>query len=124
MDGWATLVVDAALTVHRALGPGFLESVYEEALAIELDARAVPFKRQLPFTVRYRDTPVGTGTLDLLVDDLLVVELKAVSNLLPIHHSQVVAYLKATGVPLALLLNFNVRYMRDGIRRIILSART
>ena len=83
LDGWARQVVGAALEVHRTLGPGFLESIYEQALCIELLTRAVPFRRQVPIAVRYKGNVVGQGQLDLLVGDRLVVELKAVEALAP-----------------------------------------
>ena len=85
LDGWAHQVIGAALEVHRALGPGFLESVYEQALCIELHARAVPFQRQVPIAVQYKGKIVGQGQLDLLVGNRLVVELKAVEAIAPIH---------------------------------------
>jgi GxxExxY protein len=122
LDGLARSVVGAALEVHRALGAGFVESVYEEALCIELSCREVPFRRQLRVSVRYKGRRVGHGQLDLLVGDRLVVELKAVEALAPIHGVQLRSYLKATGCSLGLLINFNVPLLRDGIRRIILSS--
>ncbi len=103
------------------LGPGYLESVYEEALAIELGLRGIGFRRQVPVTVSYKGREVGTARLDFLVEEILVVELKAVDDLAPIHLAQVLSYLKATSLPLALLINFNVPVLRDGIKRIILS---
>ena len=84
-------VIGAAIEVHRHLGPGYLESVYEEALGIELDLRGIPHQRQVPVSVDYKDRPVGEGRLDLLVGDRLVVELKAVEALAPIHHAQVIS---------------------------------
>ncbi|MEO9254337.1 MAG: GxxExxY protein, partial [Tepidiformaceae bacterium] len=89
--------IGAALEVHRCLGPGFLESVYESALCIEMQARGIRFVRQAPISVSYKGRPVGESRLDLLVDDLLIVELKAVEALLPIHQAQLLSYLKATG---------------------------
>ncbi len=119
VDGLAREVVDAALEVHRCLGPGFLESVYEEALAMELGLRCVPFERQVKVAISYKGEEVGRGQLDLLVADELVVELKAIDSLSAFHNAQVISYLKATRRRLALLINFNARIMRDGIRRII-----
>jgi GxxExxY protein len=121
VDGLAHAVVDAAFEVHRVLGPGFLENVYEEALAIELEIRGIPFARQVPISVRYKDRDVGGVRLDLLVGSLLVVELKAVEELVPVHLAQVLSYLKATGLHLGLLVTFNVRQLRSGIRRVVLS---
>jgi GxxExxY protein len=122
LDGWAHDVVRASLEVHRTLGPGFLESVYEQALCVELTSRAVPFRRQVPIAVQYKGSLVGQGQLDLLVGDRLIVELKAVEALAPIHGVQLRSYLKATGFTLGLLINFNVPLLQQGVRRIILSS--
>jgi len=121
IDGWARAVIGAALEVHQALGPGYLESVYEEALAIELGLRRIPCEWQKLVGVEYKGQAVGEGRLDLLVDGCLVVELKAVEALAPIHTAQVISYLKATGLPLGLLINFNVPLLKAGIQRVILS---
>jgi GxxExxY protein len=121
LDQLAHAVIGAALQVHRLLGPGFLESVYEEALCIELQTRKIPFVRQALVPVYYRDHIVGECRLDLLVAEALVVELKAVEELAQIHTAQVISYLKATGHNLGLLVNFNVPILKQGIRRIVLS---
>lgn len=121
LDEWAHAVIGAAIEVHRELGPGYLESVYEEALGVELGLRNIPFVRQRPFAVTYKGKPVGEGRLDLLVDDSLVVELKTVESLLPIHKAQTLSYLKALDLHLALLINFKVPVLRDGIQRIVRS---
>ena len=122
LDRLAHAVIGAAIEVHRSLGPGFLESVYEEALCIELDVRRIPFERQWPVAVNYKGHPVGEGRLDLLVGGMLVVELKAVEGVAPIHVAQVMSYLKATGHRLGLLINFNVPFLKSGIKRIVLSS--
>ena len=109
------------MEVHTVLGAGFLEAVYEQALAIELELRGIPFQRQFPIALSYKGVAVGEARLDFLVGDVLIVELKAVENIHPIHHAQVLNYLKATGHQLGLLMNFNVEHMRDGIKRIILT---
>jgi GxxExxY protein len=119
LDALARVVVDSALEVHKALGPGFAESVYEEALAIELARRGTPYERQAPVRVTYKGFAVGEGRIDLLVGGELVVELKAVEALASIHVSQVISYLKALNRPLGLLITFNVRMLRDGIRRVV-----
>ena len=119
LDLYARIVIDAALEVHRALGPAFQESVYEEALALELTLRGVPFGRQVPFAVEYKNVPIGQARLDLLVADRLVVELKAVEQLIALHTAQVLSYLKVSGKTLGLLINFNVPYLRQGIKRLI-----
>ena len=121
LDRTAHATVDAAIEVHRHLGPGYLESVYEEALAVELTLRGVPFVRQIPIPVQYKGQSVGQARLDFLVDGALVVELKAVDALAPVHKAQVISYLKATGNQLGLLMNFNVPVLSQGIQRIIFS---
>jgi GxxExxY protein len=121
LDRLAHLVIGAALAVHRTLGPAFAESVYEEALAVELALRGVPLQRQVPVAVHYKGYLVGEGKLDLLVDRRLVVELKAVEALAPLHFSQVLAYLRASKCQLGLLINFNVFELRRGVRRVVLS---
>lgn len=114
----AKAVLGAAIEVHQALGPGYLEGVYEEALAVELRLRGIPFQRQAPFALQYKGQPVGQGRLDFLVDGVLIVELKAVEMVALTHYSQVVAYLKTTNLELALLINFNVPMLKAGIKRI------
>ena len=121
VDSIAHEVIGAALEVHKALGPGFLESVYEHALCVELKFRGIPFTTQKPLPILYKGEPVGEGKLDLMVRDSLIVELKTVDSLLPIHTAQLISYLKATGLQLGLLINLNVPVLKDGIKRIILS---
>ncbi len=114
-------VIGAAIEVHRTLGPGYLESVYEEALCVELALREIPFGRQVDVAVQYKGHPVGSGIMDILVSDVLVVELKAVDTLAPIHTAQILSYLKSTKHPVGLLINFNVVVLREGIKRVVLS---
>ncbi len=122
LDSVARRVIGAAIEVHRHLGPGFLESVYEEALAFELDLRGIPYVRQRPISVGYKGREVGEGRPDFFVEDQLVVEVKAVVALAPIHQAQVISYLKAAGQQLALLLNFKVYRLKDGgIKRVVLT---
>lgn len=116
----ASQVIGAAIEVHRQLGPGYLESVYEEALAVELGLRGIPFTRQTVFNVEYKGHSIGEGRMDLLVNDCLVVELKTVDGFAPIHTAQAISYLKATNRHLALLINFNVPVLKDGIKRVVL----
>lgn len=118
-DELARSVIGAAIDVHRALGPGLLESVYEEALAHELVQREIPFARQVHVELAYKGHVIGQGRLDVLADDRLVVELKAVENLLPLHSAQLLSYLKLTGYPLGLLINFNVNLLKEGLRRVL-----
>jgi GxxExxY protein len=113
-------VIGAAIEVHRILGPGYLESVYEDALCVEFELRGIRFSRQHPIKVSYKGRGVGESRLDLLVDNVLIVELKAVDALLPIHKAQVISYLRATGLHLGLLINFNEVTLMRGLRRIIL----
>jgi GxxExxY protein len=120
-DVLARAVIGAAIEVHRELGPGFLESLYEEALCVELALRGIRFQRQLPVDAAYKGQNIGQARLDLLVESLLVVELKSVDALAPIHTAQVLSYLKLTRKPLALLINFNARILKDGIKRVALT---
>ena len=112
-------IIGAAIAVHRELGPGKLESVYERALAIELRARRVPFRAQVPVPMLYRGESVGDFFADLIVDRRVIVELKAVDALRSVHRAQVLSYLRATELELGLLINFNVRVLKDGVRRLI-----
>ena len=117
----ARRVIGAAIEVHRALGPGYLESVYEEALAYEFSLNKIPYERQVKVKVAYKGHSVGEGRLDPLVAKMLPVELKAVDALAPIHQAQIISYLKMTGLQLGLLINFNVLLLKQGIKRVIFS---
>jgi GxxExxY protein len=123
LDETARIVVDAAVEVHRVLnrvlGPGLLESVYEQALSVERGLRSVRFAQQVPVAVTYKNVAIGEARLDFLVAERLVVELKACQGLLPVHFAQVLSYLKASDRSLGLLINFNVRLLRQGVRRVI-----
>ena len=112
-------VIGAAIEVHRTLGPGFLESVYESALCVELQHLGIPFVRQVPVELGYRGVSVGESRLDLLVDRRLVLELKAVEKLLALHEQQLLSYLKVTGLRVGLLINFNVEVLTRGVRRVV-----
>ena len=114
-------IVDAAIAVHRVLGPGFLESVYEEALAFELACRGISFQRQVVEETRYRGHLVGVHRMDLIVAGRVVVELKAVQDVLPLHVAQVISYLRATKLEVGLLINFNVRQLKHGVKRVVLT---
>ncbi|MEO8840131.1 MAG: GxxExxY protein [Kofleriaceae bacterium] len=118
-DKTAGDVIGAAIAVHRALGPGMLESTYEAALTHELSLREIPYERQLPIVIRYRGIVAGTYELDLVVDEVLIVELKVASSIADIHIAQTLAYLAATGLQLGLILNFGQTTLRDGIRRVV-----
>lgn len=123
LDLLAHDVIGAAIEVHRQLGAGFLESIYEGALCTELELRGIRFANQVPVNVLYKGRYIGESRLDLLVDNRLVVELKAVEVLHPVFTAQVISYLKAMGLPLGLLINFNVPVLKQGIRRIVWSDR-
>ena len=114
------LLLDAAFRVHTALGPGLLESVYARCLAIELQRSGVRFDAEKTLPIAYHDVLVESGLrLDLLVGDRVVVELKAVDELAPIHMAQLYTYLKLANLRLGFLINFNVRYLKDGIKRVV-----
>ena len=119
VDAFARTVIGSAIEVHRELGPGYSEGVYEEALAQELLRGEVPFERQKSFKVRFRECVVGEGRIDFLIGGKLIVELKAVERLMPVHKSQVISYLKATSCNLGLLINFNENLLRAGIQRVV-----
>ena len=117
----AEAVVDAALTVHEALGPGLLESVYEAALAEELRSRGIQVRTQVPIPVKYRNAKLDIGfRIDLLVGGQIVVEAKSVEALHPVHEAQLLTHMKLSGRRLGFLINFNVHRIKDGIRRMIL----
>lgn len=112
-------IIGAAIEVHRALGPGLLESAYEACLSYELLDRGLGVERQRPMPVSYRGVQIDVGyRMDLLVEEAVVVELKAVDRLLPIHKAQLLSYLKLADLRLGLLINFNVKVLKDGIRRL------
>jgi GxxExxY protein len=113
-------IVDAALAVHRRFGPGLLEDIYEEALAYELAKRGRLVVRQKRCPIFYDGIELASALrIDLLIDDLVLVEVKAVEKLIPIFDAQCLTYLKLTGHRLCLLVNFNVEMIRDGIKRIV-----
>jgi GxxExxY protein len=111
-------IIGAAIEVHRALGPGLLESAYEECLCHELDLRSVSYTRQALLPVRYKGLVLDCGyRLDLLVQDSVLLELKAVEKILPVHEAQLITYLKLGGWQVGLLINFNVPVLKEGIIR-------
>jgi GxxExxY protein len=112
-------ILGSAITVHRALGPGLLESAYQACFEYELHQTGIPFRRQVALPVHYHDVKIECGyRVDLIVADQVIVELKAVETLTRVHQAQMITYLRLTGCPVGLLLNFNVASMRHGIRRI------
>ena len=119
-DAVARLVVDAGLKVHRALGPGLLESVYEACLERELELRGRRVGRQVSLPVEYEGLRLDGGyRLDLMIDNLVLVEVKAVETVLRLHEAQLITYLKLSGLRLGLLMNFNVALFKDGVRRFV-----
>ena len=127
MDGGTAvtdIVIGAAIAVHRELGPGLLESTVEACLVYELTERGVAVERQKSLPVNYRGVRIDCGhRIDLLVGNEVVVELKAVERVMPIHEAQMLTYLRLSGFHVGLLLNFNVLLMKDGIRRMVHEAR-
>jgi GxxExxY protein len=114
-------IIGAAIEVHKLLGPGLLESVYEECLAREFTVRDIPFARQKPMPVVYKGVKLECGyRMDFLVGGEVVVELKAIEGLAAIHEPIVLTYLRLSGCKVGLLINFNVRVLKDGIRRFVL----
>ncbi|MCD6199373.1 MAG: GxxExxY protein [Deltaproteobacteria bacterium] len=113
-------VIGAAIEVHKHLGPGLLESAYEECMCHELTLRGIAFDRQMPLPVRYKGVKLDCGyRLDVVVQNMLILELKACEKIEPIHRAQLLTYLKLSGIRLGLLLNFGVPVMKDGIVRIV-----
>ncbi|MGA1999345.1 MAG: GxxExxY protein [Terriglobales bacterium] len=114
-------IIGAAIEIHRELGPGLLESAYEECLCHELHLRKLLFRRQLDLPVQYKGLKLDCGyRIDLLVNDSVIVELKAVPRLLPVHEAQLVTYLRLSGKRVGLLINFNVAALKNGIVRRVL----
>lgn len=121
-DSLTERVIGLAIEVHRHLGSGLLESAYEQCLCYELKESGVCFRRQVPLPVRYKSMSLEGGyRIDLLVDDRLILELKTVDRLLPIHDAQLLTYLRLAKLPTGLLLNFNVPALKDGLRRLVIS---
>jgi len=120
----SSTIIGAAIEVHKAVGPGLLESAYEECLCHELALRGIAFERQKPLPVVYKSHKLDCGyRLDLVVDNAVIVELKSSDQIEPIHKAQLLTYLKLSGLSLGMLLNFNVTVMKDGIVRLVNGAR-
>ncbi len=120
IEALATIAVDAALEVHRQLGPGLLESAYEACFAHELELRGIRHQRQVTVPLNYKGRLVEVGfRADVLVGEKLLIELKAVDELQPIHRAQVITYLKLLNLPLGLLINFNSALLKHGLRRVL-----
>lgn len=112
--------IGCAIRVHRALGPGFLESIYRKAMYVELAASGLSFESERPVKVRYRDVSISGQRVDLIVEGLIIVELKAVLKLDEVHRAQLISYLRSTGLRGGLLINFRVAVLRRGLRRVVL----
>jgi GxxExxY protein len=120
-DELSKRVIGCAIEVHRNLGPGLLESTYEQCLAHELKCVGIPFMLQHPLPVNYSGVKLDCGyRVDLLIDNKIIVELKSVEKLLPIHQAQLLTYMKLAEIKIGLLMNFNVRFMKNGIKRMVL----
>lgn len=113
-------VIGCALEVHKTLGPGLLESIYEKALLYELATNGLKTQRQVPVKIDYKGVNLGEGfRMDILVEDQLVIELKSVGELTPVHYKQLLTYLKMTGRKVGLLINFNVENLMEGVHRVV-----
>jgi GxxExxY protein len=115
-----TQIIDGAVAVHSALGPGLLERTYADAMTIELDYRGIKFEREREVALFYRGKRLKSHRIDLVVEGTVLLELKAVDRLAPIHQAQVLSYLKASNLRIGLLINFNANWIKGNIRRIIL----
>lgn len=113
-------IIGCAIEVHRNLGPGLLESIYEKALCVELDEKRIKYQRQLNVPIIYKQRSLGEYRLDLLIEDEIIVEMKAVDKIDPVFEAQLLSYLRMTGKKLGLLINFNVPVLIKGIKRVIL----
>ena len=119
-DTFSKEIIGAAIEVHRNLGPGLLESAYEECLCRELAICNLTFERQKPLAISYKEVKLDCGyRLDIVVGGLVILELKAVERIEPIHEAQLLTYLKLSGLKLGILINFNVPLLKDGIKRIV-----
>ena len=112
-------IIGAAIEVHRLLGPKLLESIYEEALCIELGLRRLNYERQKHIKLSYKGHAIGDFFVDIIVENDVIVELKSVANLAPVHEAQLISYLKLTGIRRGLLINFSVATLKEGIKRIV-----
>ena len=120
LDRITEAIIGAAIEVHRSLGPGLLESAYEACLVFELIGRGLKVEQQKPLPVIYRKVELDCAyRLDLLVEEMVIVEVKAVDRIEPIHQAQLLSYLKLSGCKVGLLINFNVKVLKDGIRRAV-----
>lgn len=121
IDALSNKIIGVALEAHRNLGPGLLESAYQQCLAYELSANNIEFVLEHPIPVKYKEINIDCAfRADLIIANSIILELKAVDRILPIHEAQLMTYLRITGIKLGLIINFNVKLLKNGIRRIIL----
>ena len=113
-------IIGCAIEVHRHLGPGLLENVYEEAVCVEFDLQGISYQRQVTLPVNYKGRAIGEYRIDLLVEDAVVVEIKSVERHDPVFEAQVLTYLRVTGKKIGLLINFNSKLLKDGVKRFVL----
>jgi GxxExxY protein len=121
MDRLTESIIGACIEVHKELGPGLTENLYEEALCHELDLRKLSYERQVPAPVVYKGKPIGQTRMDLVVEARVIVELKSCESLTAVHRAQLICYLRIKGLTVGLLVNFNVAVLRDGVKRVVLS---
>ena len=112
-------IIGAAIEVHKTLGPGYLESIYEEALAVEFGLRGIRYERQKQIQITYKGRLAGEHRLDFVIEDKVVLEIKSIERFNEVHRAQVISYCKTTGKKVGLLINFNVPVLKTGIKRII-----
>ena len=121
LDEKANMIVNAAYNVHKELGPGLLESVYEMCMCHELNKAGIPFQRQVSMPVIYDNVKLDAGLrIDILVDEKIVIELKTAEKMIPLYEAQLLTYLKVTGLRLGFLINFNVPIIKEGIKRVVI----
>ena len=118
-DALITRIIGCAITVHRALGPGFMEAIYSTALGLELKAAEIPFERERSISVNYRGHAIGGQRVDFIVANTVILEIKAVTRLDPVFQAKLISYLRTTGLRAGLLMNFNTLLMKDGIKRLV-----
>ena len=120
VEALITKVIGCLITVHRTLGPGLLESIYSRAIGLELTAEGISFEREVQIPVSYREELLCVQRLDLVVASLIVLEVKSVERLNPVHHAQLLNYLRISKLNVGLLVNFNVPVLQDGLKRMVL----
>jgi GxxExxY protein len=120
LDAITDKIIGAAISVHRVLGPGLLESAYEECLCFELSQMGLKFQRQVPLPVQYKDVTLDCGyRIDIVVENSVIIEIKAVERLIPVHEAQLLSYLKLSKLRVGLLMNFHVPVLKSGLKRIV-----